>query len=52
MKYPIVNYCGFNIERKKVNTENGERYYFVIDLIGMYFKTLENARNYIDFLAR
>lgn len=52
MKYPIINYCGFIIERKKINNGINTKYYFVIDLIEKYFTTLESAKNYIDFLAR
>lgn len=52
MKYPIINYCGFTIERKKINNGIDTKYYFVIDLINRHFTTLENAKSYIDFLAR
>jgi len=52
MKYPIINYCGFTIERKKINNGIDTKYYFCIDLIERRFTTLNNAKSYIDFLAK
>ena len=51
MKYPIIFYNGFYIQRKKFTNEIKTKYFFCIDFIDQKFITITNAKNYIDFLA-
>jgi hypothetical protein len=52
MKYPVIYYNGFYIERKKFTDGINTKYFFVIHLIEQKFITLTNAKNYIDYLAK
>jgi hypothetical protein len=52
MKYPVIYYNGFAIERKKFIDGSITKYFFVVDLIEQKFNTITNAKNYIDYLAK
>jgi len=52
MKYPIIYYCGFSIERKKFTNGIDTKYFFCVDLIEQKFNTIQQAKDYIDYLVK
>lgn len=52
MKYPVIYYNGFYIQRLKFTNEATTRYFFVVDLIDQKFNTLQQAKSYIDYLTK